>query len=76
VKASAAGLRLQPGFAIENPRAARSALDTFAVDHTVKPLGERGQLHVGARAGSRLSIAVDFRAPGGETAVPIPPRCH
>jgi deoxyribodipyrimidine photo-lyase len=50
VKAAAAGQKLEPGFATADARAAREALGTFDIDHTVAPIAERGGRKAGLEA--------------------------
>ncbi|CAM4103911.1 deoxyribodipyrimidine photo-lyase [Corallococcus sp. ZKHCc1 1396] len=49
-KVRAPGADLQPDFAVADAVKARAALHTFAVDHAVKPLDERGGRKAGLKA--------------------------
>ncbi|RKH64208.1 deoxyribodipyrimidine photo-lyase [Corallococcus aberystwythensis] len=49
-KPRVSGAKLQPDFEPADAVKARAALDTFAVDHSVKPLAERGGRKAGLKA--------------------------
>ncbi|MGE6758836.1 deoxyribodipyrimidine photo-lyase [Corallococcus interemptor] len=49
-KPRVSGAKLQPDFELSDAVKARAALDTFALDHSVKPLAERGGRKAGLKA--------------------------
>ncbi|WP_404362202.1 deoxyribodipyrimidine photo-lyase [Corallococcus coralloides] len=49
-KPRVSGAKLQPDFELSDAVKARAALDTFALDHSVKPLDERGGRKAGLKA--------------------------
>ncbi|MFB1479046.1 deoxyribodipyrimidine photo-lyase [Corallococcus sp. RDP092CA] len=58
------GAKLQPDFELSDAVEARGALDTFALDHSVKPVPERGGRKAGLQA---LSAFVRERLEGYDT---------
>ncbi|WP_223646298.1 deoxyribodipyrimidine photo-lyase [Corallococcus sp. EGB] len=58
------GAKLHPDFELSDAVEARAALDTFALDHSVKPLPERGGRKAGLKA---LDAFLDQRLEGYDT---------
>ncbi|MFP2930995.1 deoxyribodipyrimidine photo-lyase [Pyxidicoccus sp. 3LG] len=73
VKAAAAGRKLEPGFDTPDAREARDALDTFAIDHAVAPISERGGRKAGVKA---LNAFLEAKLEGYDTERSDPGRAH